>query len=286
MIYELFPTTIILLENFFVSNQLIGLECLRLYLNHQHSKDSNLNCLTILKSNGYDQLLFIKLRHMLHKTDDKTFDILMENLHIILMSNFKTKRNVKFVLTSNNLKSALETDKNLEEVFVQLMDNLIIGQLNTSLACKHLKSLQSLMFPLLECNLIKFAKSFILAIDVLLDKSLLSFSGDLTKSCLMCLCHFMSAIKGHVSVDEARQLLNSLSKILVKLNVDQANGEESILECIYKLLLWLERSPNESVVKLLKQFCEVSARSEVLRQEMAKYPDQVALLLTRNGPCH
>lgn len=254
-VYDIFPMTTKLLENFLIENQLVGLKCLNLLLTHKHVDDNQLNCFEILKKNGYDQFIYLKLRHMLYNTNKKTFDLLMENLHIVLVENLKKPIVVEHVLKSRNFKAMLETDEKLEEVFGQLVENLLVVQSKPVLLQKHLKAMQMFIFPLLTCNLLKFTKNFLNALDGLLDHLHQCEMYETLEIGYLVLYDFLLNINSNLSTEDCTVILKRLLKSNIKLQLEQKRLQhEAIEDLIVKILLLLKNSPNEAVTKLLTEF--------------------------------
>lgn len=244
-----------LIENFLIDNQLAGLKCLNLLLTHKHLDDEQLNCFEILKKNGYDQFIYLKLRHMLYNTNKKTFDLLMENLNIVLVENQKKATVVEYVLKSRNLKAMLETDEKLEEVFGQLVENLLVVQNKPVLIQKHLKAIQIYIFPLLKCNLLKFTNTLLSALDGLLDHLHQCEMYESLEIAYLVLHDFLLNINSNLSTEDCTVILKRLLKSIIKLQLEQKIVQhEAIEDLIVKVLVLLKNSPNEAVTQILTGF--------------------------------
>ena len=248
-----------------VSNQQIGLKCLNIFLTHKHAHNENQNCFAILKSNGYDQFIFIKLRHMLHKTEQQTFDLLMENLNIILLENIKSQAGIcSFDQSSKNLKSILETDHKLEDVFVQLVDNLTYCQSDSVLTQKHLEAMRRYMFPLMKCNLIKYTKSLLHSIDELLARSQESGQYKSIQICLLVLYDFLSLTNVDISCNECATILSRMIKMVIKMHLDNIKDQEIVVTEIGQIVARLEMASSETIKKTIAQFCAQTIKTDIV----------------------
>jgi len=264
-----------LIEDVSVQNQLIGLECLRLLLIHRHSNDDNLNCISILKSNGYDQLVFIKLRNMLHKTEIETFQILIENLCSILVSSLSSRT---FSKTSENLKSTLETDSKSEEVFLQLMENLVLNSSNSLLITLHLNAIREHFFPLMKCTLLKFTTTFLSTLNALLDSCTMAGDSDLIELCLIIMYDFLFIIKEQISFHEMYHLLTDLCKLLIKFDTSENLHKE-----VHRIFVLIENSQQDSPKRALQQFCTQCVQSKMVWHQLSRSPSDLVELLKRNS---
>ncbi|KAH9394238.1 hypothetical protein TYRP_004287 [Tyrophagus putrescentiae] len=254
-VYDIFPMTTKCLEHFLIENQLVGLKCLHLLLTHKHADDEQLNCFEILKKNGYDQFVYLRLRHMLYSTNKKTFDLLMKNLHLVLVESLKKKPALEHALKSKNLKTMLDADQKLDEVFGQLVENLYTIQAKPVLIQKHLQAMQMYLFPLMKCSLLKFTMNLLNALDGLLDHLLQCELYDILETGFLVLHDFLSNINGNLASEDCTIILKRLLKSILKLQLEQKlQQHEAIEDLTVQILVSLENSSNEAVTKMLTGF--------------------------------
>lgn len=283
-IYEIFPGTIQLVGNHVVSNQLIGLQCLKLILNHKNQHTQDLNCLNILKTNGYDKLILTKLKTLINQPDEQILEILLENLYILLSEyDSSTNHSNLLKLSSKNLIVTLEIDNEIDDIFFKLILNLAYNQNNVNLIQKYLIGIRIYFFPLLGCNLIKFTNIFLKNMDILLDISYISHQYELIELCLKTINDFMVIVNVQFSIDETKLLLNHLFKVIIKLKFDKTNNHETITNEVYELLTMLEQSSCQSVNIAVERFSTEMIKCDLVWKEISNHKQLIDFIQRNNN---
>lgn len=235
---------------------MIGLKCLNLYLRHRNS--ANVSCISILKENGYDQLIYIKLRNMLYKTDLATVEIVMENLNFILTNwsdNLDSKSNSVL-----EFKATLNRNAKVDEILLQLLDNVAVEN-DQQIIMIHLNLIQQYMFPLCQCNLLKFVTNLLKISNHLLEKISHSLNLKLSLCSLNFVHSFLTSVNCLISISDLKILLENLLKIVLRFECEN-RAQDDIYQLIERIFILFESTPHHSAN--LKLFRRKVIESEVL----------------------
>ncbi len=206
---------------------------------------------------------------MLYNTNKKTFDLLMKNLHLVLVESLKKQPALEQALKSRNLKTMLETDEKLNEVFGQLVENLYSIQAKPILTQKHLQAMQIYIFPLMKCSLLKFTKNFLNALDGLLEHFLQCEQYANLEIGFSVLHDFLSNINCNLASEDCTIILKRLLKSIIKLQIEQKLLQcEAVEDLIVKILVLFKNSSNEAVEKMLTGFSVQVVNSSTIWEQL------------------
>lgn len=258
-IFELFPVAMQILDNPLESNQSIGLKCLNKLLKTPCDKDLDKNCCNILNENGYMELIFDRMKILLHNTDMNYYYyfILIENFHLLL--SYQQQQNYhRFGNQMKDLSSIHQLYRNHDEIYRIMIDNLSHKD-NVEFLQNNLNALMTYIFPLMHCNLLKHGKITMKTINLLLDRILIFTPITLSLLIMEFICNFIQRIDGCLCFHDVQSMAVRLAKIYIKFSSENSsndNEQKQIDRQIIQIFNLLENSSscNEKNVKFLYQF--------------------------------
>lgn len=258
-----------LVESHVPEMRFIGLKCINFFIKHQHPYNQDLSCFQILKSNSYDQLIYVKLRNLLYKAEILTFDLIMEIINIILLDDIKRKEN-----GSNDsnpvviIKETLTFNQKYNEVLLQLLDNIIMEN-DSNIVLMQINAIQTYFLLLGKCHLLKFSSSFLKIINFLLEKICFNLDSNLSLCSLNFTYEFLFRIKCQINVDDFKSLLTNLCKLIIKMQISNDN-QNDLDEIIEKIFVLFENAPSQSIQYTLTLFCTKMIKTEILWKHLNK----------------